>query len=179
MAIALSDRLLSMVIAGSPSCSIVFYTLAKDDRTLLVKKLKEFYNLSEYVSFGYSVCSEPADSRRLHRSLNVTRVLEIAHDFKLLRDILEASPDYYALDVAALAGRKEYIDDERWLESAVATHGSVFVRAALEFVGAKVRHDLNRQDQDVQQASDPTTVSLTASTIATFLRTLRAQYVHV
>jgi CCR4-NOT transcription complex subunit 1 len=93
----------------------------------------------------------------------------------MLADLLQDKTDFFALDAACYAARHEYIDLERWLENAITSDGSGFVRAALDFVGHKVRHDLNRQDQAVQQGSEPSTLSVTAPIIATFLRALRSQ----
>ena len=122
---------------------------------MLVKKLQAYYEESE---------------------MNANRIVDIAADFSLLSDILEDQEAYFfSLDVASLAGRREILNLEKWLETATAEKGSTFVRAALDFVGHKVRHDLARQDQDTAQGSEPTTLSLAAPIIATFLRALRSQ----
>lgn len=147
------DKLLNYFLNGVPTSTLVLYEVMAADPEAFITKLKTWYTESE---------------------LNVTRILDIANDFKLLPDILDQRPFYFALDVAALAGRREYLNLEKWLETSTTEHGSVFVRAALEFVGHKVRHDLGRQDQDVQQNSEPT-MSLTAPIVATFLRALRSQ----
>lgn len=107
--------------------------------------------------------------------LDIGRVVDIAHDFGMLADLLQQNTDFFALDAACYAAQQEYIDLEIWLENAITGDGSTFVRAALDFVGHKVRHDLSRQDQAVQQGSGPSTVSITAPIIATFLRALRSQ----
>lgn len=107
--------------------------------------------------------------------LDIGRVVDIAHDFGMLADILLEKTDSFALDAACYAARHDFIDLEKWLENAITADGSTFVRAALDFVGHKVRHDLSRQDQAVQQGSEPSTLSITAPIIATFLRALRSQ----
>ena len=107
--------------------------------------------------------------------MHVSRILDIANDYRLLADIIDSRSYFYALDVAALAGRREYFNLEKWLENTTAAQGSAFVRAALEFVGHKVRHDLARQDQEVAQSTEASTVSLTAPIVATYLRALRSQ----
>lgn len=109
-----------------------------------------------------------------HR-INVGRVVDITHDFGMLASVLEVETDFFALDAACYAARHEYIDLEKWLENAISKDGSDFIRVALDFVGHKVRHDLSRQDQGLQQGSEPTTLSVTAPVIATFLRALRSQ----
>ena len=107
--------------------------------------------------------------------MNITRITDIVLDFKLLPDVLEQEAQFFVLDIAALSAKREVFDIERWLESAASVSGGNFVRAALQFIGHKVTHDLNRQDQDAAQAGEPTTLSLTAPIIATFLRALRSQ----
>lgn len=149
----LCGRLLAYFIAGQRSGALVFFEMASVERQMLVNKLRDYHQENE---------------------LNVSRVLDIGDDFKLLGDLLSLQPHYFALDVAALAGRREILNLEKWLETSVVNNGSEFVRAALEFVGHKVRHDLDRQDQEMQN-QDPTTSSLTAAIVATFLRALRSQ----
>jgi len=153
----LFDRLIAYFLSTPQStCYLVFHELAKADRPLLVKKLQAYYEESE---------------------MNANRILDIAADFSLLSDILEDQEAYFfSLDIASLAGRREILNLEKWLETATAEKGSTFVRAALDFVGHKVRHDLARQDQDTAQASEPTTLSLAAPIIATFLRALRSHH---
>lgn len=103
--------------------------------------------------------------------VNVSRILDVAQDLKILDVVLDLRPFSLSLDLAALASRREYLNLDKWLSNSIATHGGVFVRATLEFVGHKVRHDLQRQELD--PAPEPTTLSLSANTVAMFMRALR------
>lgn len=105
--------------------------------------------------------------------INVSRILDVAQDLKILDLVLELRPYFLALDLAALASRREYLNLDKWLANSIGSQGGVFVRATLEFVGHKVRHDLSRQEMDTP--GEPTTLSLSAATVALFMRALRLQ----
>lgn len=107
--------------------------------------------------------------------INVSRILDVAQDLKILDLVLDLRPFFLSLDLAALASRREYLNLDKWLAASIAQHGGQFVRATLEFVGHKVKHDLQRQELD--PPAEPTTLSLSAATVAIFMRALRHQYV--
>lgn len=139
-------------MTGHPSHQLVFLRIFQTDRQFLIAALRDFYAENE---------------------MNVSRILDVAQDLKILDLVLDLRPFFLSLDLAALASRREYLNLDKWLSSAITTHGSVFVRATLEFVGHKVRHDLQRQELD--PAPEPTTLSLSAATVAIFMRALRLQ----
>lgn len=148
------SRLLPIFLAGHPSNSLVFLRLLQIDPNYLTTALRDFYAESE---------------------MNISRILDIAQELKVLDMILELRPFFLSLDLAALASRREYLNLDKWLASTIAANGGVFVRSTLEFVGHKVTHDLHRQEMD--PAPEPTTLSLSATTVAMFMRALRLQYV--
>lgn len=150
----LTARLLSTFLAGHPSHQLVFLRLYQIDRQFLFAALRDFYAESE---------------------MNVTRIIDIAQDLKMLDQILELRPFVLALDLAALASRREYLNLDKWLTGQIQQHGGQLVRATLEFVGHKVQHELRRQELD--HPPEPTTLALNAATIAIFMRVLRAQCV--
>lgn len=150
----LTARLLSIFLTGHPSHQLVFLRIYQLDRLFLTAALRDFYGESE---------------------INVSRILDVAQDLKILDLVLELRPYFLALDLAALASRREYLNLDKWLSNSIGSQGGVFVRATLEFVGHKVRHDLQRQEQDAP--GEPTTLSLSAATVALFMRALRLQYV--
>ncbi|GAA6042737.1 hypothetical protein JCM8097_005557 [Rhodosporidiobolus ruineniae] len=149
----LTARLLSTFLAGHPSHQLVFLRLHQLDRQFLFAALRDFYGESE---------------------MNVTRIIDIAQDLKVLDQVLELRPFVLALDLAALASRREYLNLDKWLTSQIKTQGSALVRATLEFVGHKVQHELRRQEVD--HPPEPTTLALNAATIAVFMRVLRAHH---
>lgn len=150
----LTARLLSTFLAGHPSHQLVFLRLHQLDRQFLYAALRDFYAESE---------------------MNVTRIVDIAQDLKALDEVLDSlRPFELALDMAALASRREYLNLDKWLTSQIKSHGGGLVRATLEFVGHKVGHELNRQEMEMQV--EPTTLALNAATIAIFMRVLRANH---
>ncbi|KPV72766.1 uncharacterized protein RHOBADRAFT_38864 [Rhodotorula graminis WP1] len=149
----LTARLLSTFLAGHPAHQLVFLRLHQVDRQFLFAALRDFYAESE---------------------MNVTRIVDIAQDLKALDDVLSLRPFVLALDLAALASRREYLNLDKWLATQMQQHGAQLVRATLEFVGHKVQHELRRQEMD--NAPEPTTLALNAATIAVFMRVLRAHH---
>ncbi|KAI5474877.1 CCR4-NOT transcription complex subunit 1 [Pseudohyphozyma bogoriensis] len=148
----LTARLLSTFLSGHPSHQLVFLRIYQIDRVFLTAALRDFYAESE---------------------INVSRILDVAQDLKILDLVLDLRPFFLALDLAALASRREYLNLDKWLTGSIATHGGAFVRATLEFVGHKVQHDLRRQELD---PPEPTTLSLSAATVAIFMRALRSHH---
>lgn len=152
----LTARLLSTFLTGHPSHQLVFLRIFQTDHLFLTAALCDFYAESE---------------------INVSRILDVAQDLKILDLVLDLRPFFLSLDLAALASRREYLNLDKWLAGSIAAHGGVFVRATLEFIGHKVKHDLARQELD--PPPEPTTLSLNAATVAIFMRALRLQCVLV
>lgn len=88
---------------------------------------------------------------------------------------MDVRPFIFALDVAALASRREYLNLDKWLADNVNNHGAEFVHAVIAFL------DLKAQNEKTARTSDPSaesrTMALSPQTIAIFLRTLRNRYV--
>jgi CCR4-NOT transcription complex subunit 1 len=151
----LCARLVSLFLAaGHPSHHLVFYRLWQLDPHSVTAALGESYAESE---------------------LNAVRVLDIAQELKILDHVLAQGPVSLSLDVAALASRRDLIDLEAWLGEQFSEHKGTFVKHALDFVSYKVRYDLDRLDRDAHD--EPSTLSLGAQTVATFMRALRAKSV--
>src|ERR1700730_4228611 len=79
-----------------------------------------------------------------------------------------------ALDVAALASRREYLNLDKWLADHVAAEGADFVHAIIVFLDQKM------ENEKISRISDPAvenqTMVLSAHTITVLLRTLRNRY---
>ncbi|KAL1917446.1 uncharacterized protein VTP21DRAFT_3839 [Calcarisporiella thermophila] len=104
---------------------------------------------------------------------SLSRILDIVQDLKILTAVLEIKPlrMMFALDFAALASRREYLNLEKWLQTNVQQHKDLFVRACLDFIVQKINADISQQQQ--QQQHDPhSSIDLSMDTIATFLRVL-------
>ena len=66
---------------------------------------------------------------------NLSRILEIAQDLKVLTDVLyEVSSYRFMVDLAALASRREFLFLEKWLPGHIQKFGEPFVRACVNFL---------------------------------------------
>jgi CCR4-NOT transcription complex subunit 1 len=90
---------------------------------------------------------------------------------QILENLLEVRPFTFALDVAGLASRREYLNLDKWLADNVTAHGAEFLRSMIVFLEVKM------ESEKVSRMSDPAvdnrTMPLNPQTIAIFLRTLR------
>lgn len=84
---------------------------------------------------------------------------------------MEVRPFTFALDVAALASRREYLNLDKWLADNVSAHGADFLHAVITFL------DLKMESEKATRISDPAvehrTMPLNPQTITIFLRVLR------
>ncbi|KEI41517.1 uncharacterized protein L969DRAFT_58634 [Mixia osmundae IAM 14324] len=150
---SLCSRLLTVFLTGHPNHQLVFYRLWQLDRKSVCAALLDFYEASP---------------------MNVTRILDITQELKALNEILDLRPFAFALDVASLANRREYILLSKWLGDQIDALGSPFVSATLSFLSEKIRHELQRQD--AEPGSEAKMLALSIQTVATFLRTLREHH---
>ncbi|KAG6897848.1 hypothetical protein C0992_010336 [Termitomyces sp. T32_za158] len=145
-----SRKLLSMFLAGHPNHQLVFMRMWQIKPSCLTTAFREFYE---------------------ENPLNITRILDVAQDLKILEALLEVRPFVFALDVAALASRREYLNLDKWLADNVANHGSEFLHSVILFLEQKM------ESEKVSRISDPPvesrTMSLSPSTITIILRILR------
>ena len=76
---------------------------------------------------------EPGDQSRL------TRVLEIAQDMKSLVNLLNTGyPFHFAIELACLACRRDYLKLDIWLMEKARLHREVFVSACVHFLKVTV-----------------------------------------
>lgn len=80
-------------------------------------------------------------------------------------------PFTFALDVAALASRREYLNLDKWLADNVANYGAEFLHSVIRFLEQKM------ESEKATRLSDPAiesrTMSLNPATITIILRVLR------
>jgi CCR4-NOT transcription complex subunit 1 len=93
---------------------------------------------------------------------------------QILDALLDVKPFDFALDVAALASRREYLNLDKWLADNVATHGAEFLHAVIEFLDAKMESEKTTRISD--PAVESRTMTLNPLTITIFLRVLRNKY---
>jgi CCR4-NOT transcription complex subunit 1 len=99
--------------------------------------------------------------------LNVNRVVECGQDAQVLDKLLSSPSLPLALDVAAVASKRDLVDLESWVIDGIEKHGADFVHAALDFLDRKV----NAESSGPETQAD--TVPLTPPVYATFFRALR------
>ncbi|KAG9104806.1 hypothetical protein FRC06_009276 [Ceratobasidium sp. 370] len=147
-----SSKLLTMFLNGHPNHQLVFMRIWQIEPTYLTKAFGEYY----------------ADN-----ALNITRILDVAQDLKILDSLLDVRPFDFALDVAALASRREYLNLDKWLADNIATHGSEFTHAVIAFLEVKVKGEIARNSVGGEQAPESRTMPLNPQTIAIFIRVLK------
>ena len=85
---------------------------------------------------------------------------------------MDCKPFAFALDVAALASRREYLNLDKWLADNVTAHGADFLHGVIGFLDSKM------ENEKLTRISDPAvesrTMPLSPQTITIFLRVLRA-----
>jgi len=90
---------------------------------------------------------------------------------QILDSLLEVRPFTFALDVAALASRREYLNLDKWLADNVAGYGEEFLGSVVDFLRQKM------ESEKACRLSDPPiearTMSLNPTTITIVLRVLR------
>ncbi|KAJ7929302.1 Not1-domain-containing protein [Mycena leptocephala] len=145
-----SRRLLAMFLAGHPNHQLVFMRIWQIEPSYLTNAFRDFYE---------------------ENPLNITRILDVAQDLKILESLLEVRPFVFALDVAALASRREYLNLDKWLADNVAQHGGEFLHSVVLFLDQKM------DSEKVSRISDPAvenrTMPLSPNTITIILRVLR------
>ena len=85
--------------------------------------------------------------------------------------MLEVRPFKFALDVAALASRREYLNLDKWLADNVTAHGADFLHAVIAFLELKMESEKTARVSD--PAEESRTMPLNPHTITVFLRLLR------
>ncbi|ORY06821.1 Not1-domain-containing protein [Basidiobolus meristosporus CBS 931.73] len=98
----------------------------------------------------------------------ISRILDVAQDIKILKSMLEVQPFFFAIDLAALACRREYLNLEKWLQDSIATHGEPFLRVCFEFLTQKMGYNEQAGNGATQ------TVPLSLEVISIFLKVIGA-----
>ncbi|KAF8636597.1 hypothetical protein AX17_003407 [Amanita inopinata Kibby_2008] len=145
-----TQKLLAMFLAGHPNHQLVFMRIWQIEPEYLTDAFRKFYE---------------------DNPLNITRILDVAQDLKILDALLEVRPFVFALDVAALASRREYLNLDKWLADNVANHGAEFLHSVIVILDQKM------ESEKVSRMSDPPvdnrTMPLNPTTITIILRVLR------
>lgn len=85
-------------------------------------------------------------------------------------------PFTFALDVAALASRREYLNLDKWLADNVTNYGADFLRSVIRFLEQKMESEIATRLSD--PAIENRTMPLNPNTITIILRFLRTKFVY-
>ncbi len=85
--------------------------------------------------------------------------------------MLEVPPYPFALDIAGLASRREYLNLDKWLADKVTGHGADFLHGVIAFLDSKM--DSEKMTRISDPAVEARTMPLNPQTITIFLRFLR------
>ncbi|PWN20718.1 Not1-domain-containing protein [Microstroma glucosiphilum] len=156
--VELAQRLLGMFFASAPGHQLVFYIAYQTNRNFILQALVRSY---------------------LANPGHITRIVDIAQDLKALPELLEVraepqKPFAFALEVAALASRREVLNADLWIDRMILEHRATFMRATLDFLGEKLREELALQEQDPSQQQPQNFVAPSVQVVATFLRRMRS-----
>src|SRR5271154_3955592 len=104
----------------------------------------------------------------------VSRICDIAQEVKILPQLLRLRPYTFALELAALASRREFLNLAKWLDEMIEAGGPDFFRQCLEFLHTKASQELQAMELNRANKDRPQFVGLKITTVVTFLRTLVA-----
>jgi CCR4-NOT transcription complex subunit 1 len=93
---------------------------------------------------------------------------------KILPQLLRLRPHTFALELAALASRREFLNLAKWLDEMIENGGKEFYREAVQFLTNKASQELQAMEMSRASKERPQFVSLKITTVVTFLRTLVA-----
>ncbi|KAI9026639.1 CCR4-Not complex component, Not1-domain-containing protein [Phycomyces nitens] len=141
------SQLLLVYLTGHQGSTLVLTKFWQINPTFFIKSVLELY------------AEDPT---------SLMRILDFTHELKIIPQMLEVQPFFFAIDLAALASRREYLNLEKWLQDKISEHKDVFVRVCLDFLGQKITAEMSRQD--INQA--PSTVPLQVDVLGLFLKVL-------
>ncbi|KAJ3332113.1 hypothetical protein HDU76_001257 [Blyttiomyces sp. JEL0837] len=144
----LASNLVMMFLTGHPSSSFVLPLLWQFSQQLVIAGLIHMYS------------KDPTC---------LSRILDVAQEMKALSQILEAKPFSFAIDLAALASRRDYLNLEKWLQDRIRVGGNSFIKSCLDFLNEKVASQAMRESNSI-----PNVVPLSVDVVAIFIRILRS-----
>lgn len=146
-----AHRLLNMFLDGHPNHQLVFMRIWQVQPSYMMNAFRDYYAA---------------------KHLNITRILDVAQDLKILDALLDVQPFTFGLDVASLASRREYLKLDKWLQDKVDRHGADFLHAVIEFLELKMESE--KAARMHEPPLDSPTLPLTAIHVMQFLRLLKA-----
>ncbi|KAJ3039081.1 hypothetical protein HDV00_012639 [Rhizophlyctis rosea] len=162
-----------LLLLGFAQLTIPWNNLLKELAPNLVMMFLQNHQNSNFVLPRLWQLSQPlAISGLLHLysrdPSSLSRILDVAQEMKALSQILETKPFSFAIDLAALASRRDYLNLEKWLQDHICQEGDIFIKACLDFLNEKVTSHILRQESNSVQQSVPLSVDV----VNIFLRML-------
>ncbi|KXN90499.1 General negative regulator of transcription subunit 1 [Leucoagaricus sp. SymC.cos] len=151
-----SRKLLTMFLAGHPNHQLVFMRIWQIEPNYLTTAFRDFYD---------------------ENNLNITRILDVAQDLKILEALLEVRPFTFALDVAALASRREYLNLDKWLQDHVNRYRGEFLHSVIAFLATKMESE--KACRLLETPVESRTMPLNAHVVTVILRVLRSSTEHM
>lgn len=102
---------------------------------------------------------------------SVSRILDVCQDLKVLPQVLDTSSFAFAIDLASLASRREYLNLEKWLQDNINIHRDALFQACLKFLREKTLTEA-RPESGGGQKSAPV-INLSLETTAIFFKVLQ------
>jgi CCR4-NOT transcription complex subunit 1 len=96
----------------------------------------------------------------------IPRILDVCQELKALTMVLDSTPYSFAIDLAALAARREYLNLEKWLHSSLNARGMPFIAACLGFL----RERAATTPEQLQAAGKGTVVPLSVEMMVLFFK---------
>ncbi|CDS10313.1 hypothetical protein LRAMOSA02989 [Lichtheimia ramosa] len=140
-------HLLLVYMTGNSSSSLVLTKMWKINPDFFTRSIMEMYSTDANM---------------------ISRILDIAHELKILHYMLNLQPFFFSIDLAALASRREFLNLEKWLQDKIAEQKDAFIRVCLEFLSQKVAAEISRQEAN----ATPQTIPLPVEIIGIFLKVL-------
>ncbi|KAK9274352.1 hypothetical protein L1049_019166 [Liquidambar formosana] len=104
---------------------------------------------------------------------NMTRILDICQELKILSPVLERIPSSFGTRLAALASRKELVDLEKWLRDSLSTYKDSFFEECLKFI-KEVQFGATQDVSAYPFNHSGAIANLYSETSSTFLKVLQA-----
>ena len=81
---------------------------------------------------------------------------------------METKYYHFAIDLASLASRRDYLNLDKWLQDHIKSDGELFLTACLEFLDEKVTQKLYPEEKNIY----PQSVLLSHDTVLIFIKVI-------
>jgi CCR4-NOT transcription complex subunit 1 len=137
----LNDELLSLLmpqfLGNHINSIIVLQALWRNNQALMIRAICE-------------LC------RHDQRIMNLSRVLDITQEVKeSLMPIVDCEDYYFAVNLAILAGKRDFLHYDVWLQRRIADVGTPFIRALLKYVREHILKPLAALPAELSQQQPP------------------------